>query len=142
MQITMASKADIDQILKLQAQIYRVEKQTEGAEKSLEDQMADETCNIIVAKENGKVIGTATLYYINVAVRSRPYALVEGLVVDENHRSKGFGTSLFDKCVEIARAKNCYKIIFTSGTDRTNAHKFYESHGFKKWGLEFRMDLK
>ena len=142
MQITIATEADIEGILKLQIQIYRTEKIADGAKGALKKQLSDETCDVIVAKENGKVIGTATLYYINVAVRSRPYALVEGLVVDENHRSKGFGTSLFDKCVEIARAKNCYKIIFTSGTDRTNAHKFYESHGFKKWGLEFRMDLK
>ena len=43
--------------------------------------------------------------------------------------------------LEIARGKNCYKMIFTSGTDRPDAHKFYEKLGFKKWGLEFRKDL-
>ena len=142
MQISIATKTDIDAILKLQTQIYRTEKIADGAESALKKQLADKTCDVIVAKdESGKIFATAAVYYIEVPVRNRPYAFLEGLVVDQSTRGQGVGTKMFDKILELARAKNCYKILFTSGTDRTDAHKLYEKLGFKKWGLEFRMDL-
>ncbi|OGY24398.1 MAG: hypothetical protein A2126_04945 [Candidatus Woykebacteria bacterium GWB1_45_5] len=107
----------------------------------MEKQMSDETCEVLVAVDSGKIISTCAIYYIEVPVRNRPYAFLEGLVVDESARGHGVGTKMFDKILELARARNCYKIIFTSGADRTDAHKLYEKLGFKKWGLEFRMDL-
>jgi len=141
MQITKATPNDIDAILNLQTQIYRVEKVADKARETLTKQLEDKSCDILTVKDKGKTIATATIYYIKVAVRARPYALLEGLVVDKNQRSQGVGTALFEKCIEVARAKNCYKMIFTSGQDRTDVHRFYEKPGFKKWGLEFRKDL-
>lgn len=139
--IEIATEADITDILKLQTQIYRTDKIADGAEEALEKQLKDETCDILVAKINDQVIATAVLYYIGVAIRSSHYALLEGLVVDKSQRGKGVGTEFFKKCIDTAKSKGCYKIIFTSGSDRTDAHKFYEKNGFVKWGLEFRMDL-
>ncbi|KKS83881.1 MAG: GCN5-related N-acetyltransferase [Candidatus Gottesmanbacteria bacterium GW2011_GWA1_43_11] len=141
MEIRIAKPEDTDQILALQTQIYRTEKIADGAKEALEKQMSDETCEVLVAVDSGKIISTCAIYYIEVPVRNRPYAFLEGLVVDESARGHGVGTKMFDKILELARARNCYKIIFTSGADRTDAHKLYEKLGFKKWGLEFRMDL-
>ena|SRR3989344_6306475 len=141
MQITKATPEDFNTILALQSQIYRAEKISDGAYKAFKKQLQKDSCEILVAKLNNQVVATATIYYIEVALRARPYALLEGLVVEKSHRSHGIGTALFEKCIEIVKSKNCYKMIFTSGTDRPDAHKFYEKLGFKKWGLEFRKDL-
>ena len=141
MQITKATPEDINAILALQSQIYRVDQIAENAASRLQDQLKDQSCDVLVARQDDKAVATATIYYIEVALRARPYALLEGLVVDKSHRAHGIGTALFEKCIEIAKSKNCYKMIFTSGKDRPDAHKFYEKLGFKKWGLEFRMDL-
>ena len=141
MEITEATQDDINAILNLQTQIYRVNGIADSARQTLEKQLQDQSCTVLVAKDSSKAIATATIYYIEVAVRARPYAFLEGLVVDKSKRNHGIGTALFEKCIEIAKSKNCYKMIFTSGTDRQDAHKFYEKLGFKKWGLEFRMDL-
>lgn len=141
MEIAKATNEDIDSILALQKQIYRVDKVSENARKILGQQFEDDTCDVLVARQDGKVIATATIYYIEVAARARPYAFLEGLVVDESHRGHGIGTALFEKCIGIAKSKDCYKLIFTSGQDRQDAHKFYEKLGFRQWGLEFRMDL-
>lgn len=142
MEIAIAKPADIDAILKLQTQIYRTEKITDGAKSALEKQLTDETCEVLIAKdESGKVVATAAIYYIEVPVRGRPYAFLEGLVVDESARGQGIGTKMFEKILELARTRHCYKIIFTSGADRLDAHKLYEKLGFKKWGVEFRMDF-
>jgi N-acetylglutamate synthase-like GNAT family acetyltransferase len=141
MLIREATEADADSILDLQTQIYRTDKIADGARVALTSQLKDETCDILVAKINNQVVATAVLYYVSVAVRNSHYALLEGLVVDRSQRGKGVGTEFFKKCIETAKTKGCYKIIFTSGSDRKSAHKFYEKHGFRKWGLEFRMDL-
>jgi GNAT superfamily N-acetyltransferase len=141
MQVTLAKKEDIEAILALQTQIYRVEEIDSSAKDVLEKQLEDDSCNVLIAKDKDKVIGTATIYYLQVASRGKPYALLEGLVVDKSQRGKGYGTELFKKSTEIAKQNNCYKMIFTSGFDRDGAHKFYEKLGFKKWGFEFRKDL-
>lgn len=141
MQIRQATEADTREILKLQTQIYRTDKIADNAESDLKKQLKDSSCKVLVVEDEGKIIATGVIYIIQVPVRARPYALLEGIVVDENIRGKGIGTKFFDEIIAICKYLNCYKILFTSGTDRTEAHKFYEKLGFKKWGLEFRMDL-
>ncbi len=141
MEITLAADSDIDEILELQKQIYRVDNISPNAHKTLIEQIKNDACDVVVVKDNGNVLATATIYYINVALRGTPYGLLEGLVVHETHRGKGIGTMFIKKCIEIARDNKCYKLIFTSGDDRSQIHHFYEKLGFVKWGLEFRMDL-
>lgn len=142
MQLREANEKDIEEILKLQPQIYRVEKISPNAKEAILSQLKDETCTVLVAEDDShKVIATGIIYYIQVAIRNQPYALFEGIVVEETARGKGTGTAMLKEMIAIARYKNCYKIIFTSGADRKEAHAFYEKMGFKKWGVEFRMDL-
>lgn len=141
MNITLATKDDIAGILPLQAQIYRIKSLPKNAHQILGDLIDTAYCDVLVAKEGDEVVGTGTIFYLENPAHGRPYAFLEGVVVDESHRGRGVGTALSKKAVDLARQKNCYKIIFTSGMDRDNIHKFYENLGFKKWGFEFRMDL-
>lgn len=140
-EILDAKKEDIEAILELQTQIYRVTSLASNSRETLEKQLNDDSCQVLVAILDGIIIGTCTIYYIDVTAHGRPYAFLEGLVIHEDHRGNGHGTIFFKKCMEIAKEKGCYKMLFTSGMDRKKAHKFYEKLGFKKWGYEFRMDL-
>jgi len=142
MEITQATKADIDGILAIQSQIYRIDTLPKNAAEILSDLIESDNCTVIVAKENGTVLSSALLFYLLIPAHGKPYALLEGMVVDKNIRGKGVGTALMKKIIAVAGEKGCYKINFTSGKDRADTHKFYENLGFKKWGLEFRMDLK
>lgn len=49
------------------------------------------------------------------------------LVTNVNHRSKGFGEQLFRYLVERAENKGCEKIALSSGLQRDEAHRFYET---------------
>ena len=142
MEISLATKDDIEDILPLQKQIYRVSTLPQNVKQLLEELIDANHCDVLVAKVENKVVGTGTIFYLASPAHGKPYAFLEGIVVDENHRGKGIGTALSKKIIDLARQKNCHKIIFTSGMDRADIHKFYENLGFKKWGLEFRMDLK
>ena len=93
-------------------------------------------------KENEKEIGRARIYLIWNDLHKRPYALLEDVYVNEKFRSKGFGSKIVKKAIEIARKNNCYKIIATSRRSRKKVHKFYLKNGFKEWGKEFRLELQ
>lgn len=141
LEITEAKVEDIEAILELQTQIYRVDSINPNGKLRLEIQIENKACQVLVAKLDNKVIGTATIYFIDVSVRDKSYAFLEGLVIHEDHRGNGHGTEFFQECVKQAKLKGCYKMLFTSGMDREDAHKFYEKLGFRKQGFEFRMDL-
>src|SRR3989344_1506674 len=142
MQIELATKEDLDGILALQNQVYRVGKLHTNAEKILVDLIDADYCDIVIAKKDNKIIGSAFLFYMPIPAHGKPYVLLEGMVVDKKFRGQGIGSILVEKAINTARQKHCYKMIFTSGFDRKQIHKFYEKFGFTKWGWEFRMDLK
>ena len=96
----------------------------------------------IFVEENGREIGRCFIYLIKNDLHEEPYALLEDVFVDENFRGRGIGTELVKKAIEIAKKLNCYKIIATSRFERENIHEWYQKLGFKKFGYEFRMDLK
>ena len=141
MQIIQAQKQHIPEAVKLQTQIYRTKEVAPNAHRRFEDLTNDPNCDVLVAVEGEKILATCLVFYIHVPVRGRSFAFVEGLVVDETTRGRGIGSAMLSECVKLARKRDCYKIIFTSGFDRQQAHGLYEKLGFKKWGFEFRMDL-
>ena len=96
----------------------------------------------ISVKENRKEIGRCFIYLIKNDLHKEPYALLEDVFVDEEYRKKGIGTQLVKRAIELAKKLNCYKIIATSRFERENLHEWYQELGFKKHGLEFRIDLK
>jgi len=93
-------------------------------------------------KEGKKTIGRAFLYIIKNDLHKAPYGLLEDLFVEEEYRSQGLGKKLLLRVIAEAKKRKLYKLIGTSRTFRTAVHSFYEKYGFKKWGAEFRMDIK
>lgn len=140
-EIRTATSGDVEAISTLQTQIYRVKELAPNANRILEDQIKSPACDVLVADDDGKIVASGLLYYIDIPARGRPFALMEGLVVDSRSRNQGIGSAMIAELIRLARRRDCYKLIFTSGFDREDAHKLYEKLGFKKWGFEFRMDL-
>lgn len=140
-EITLATKDDLEGILPLQTQIYRIKNLPENAPQVLEELIDANYCDVFVAKDDNKIVGSGLIFYLKNPAHERPFAFLEGVVVDNDYRGQGIGTALSKFAIELARNKNCYKIIFTSGNNRADIHKFYENLGFIKWGHEFRMDL-
>ncbi len=94
-----------------------------------------------IAEENGRVVGRAYLYLIYNDLHAQPYGLLEDLFVEETYRSKGIGGGLLQSVIDEAKACGCYKLIGTSRSERTDVHVWYERAGFKKYGIEFRLDF-
>jgi N-acetylglutamate synthase-like GNAT family acetyltransferase len=95
--------------------------------------------SLLVAEENGEVIGTTVLAILpGMAHSTSPFAVIEYVVVDEQKRSKGVGKILMDYCKDAAKEAGCYKIMLTSDKRRDRAHKFYRSMGFTAEAEGFR----
>lgn len=95
----------------------------------------------ITVEENGKVMGRAHMYLIKNDLHEEPYGLLEDVFVKEEFRGRGLGTKLTQAVIDEAKARRCYKLIATSRESREAVHKLYEKLGFKKYGIEFRMDF-
>ena len=46
---------------------------------------------------------------------------------------------MMEFALDLCRAKGCYKLMLSSNAKRKRAHAFYESLGFERHGLSFRV---
>jgi GNAT superfamily N-acetyltransferase len=77
-----------------------------------------------IAVEGESVLGVAVFRIIeNTAAGRKLY--VDDLVSDETQRSKGVGKLLLNGLTQEARQRSCLTFDLDSGTQRTDAHRFY-----------------
>jgi GNAT superfamily N-acetyltransferase len=92
---------------------------------------ADPNTRLLVAEDEGRVVGTLTLYTLpNLSHGGRSTALVENVVVDATLRGGGVGRLLMAEAERLAREAGCYKVALTSNNKRAPAHAFYETIGY------------
>jgi len=93
---------------------------------------------IFVYEIESKVVGMATILieqkFIHAGSR---IGHIEDVVVTKNFRGLGIGKKLIEKCLEIARERDCYKVILDC--DDKNV-KFYEKIGFIKFGNSMKIN--
>ncbi len=95
----------------------------------------------ILEQTSNKEIARVYLYLLTNDLHQEPFGFIEDLYVEETHRGQGIGTQLIQHVIEQAKQHGCYKLICTSRHTREQIHLMYEKHGFKNYGLEFRMDF-
>jgi predicted N-acetyltransferase YhbS len=72
---------------------------------------------VIVAEENGKLIGLITLSY-PVAIRcAGKYTCIEEFIVSETVRGRGIGTQLLQAVLDEAKKRGCYEIQVNAPTE-------------------------
>ncbi|MBI3433053.1 MAG: GNAT family N-acetyltransferase [Hydrogenophilales bacterium] len=65
------------------------------------------------------------------------FLYVDDLVALPAHRSKGFGARLLSWLREFAAKEGCLQMHLDSGTQRKDAHRFYEREGMSVAGFHF-----
>ncbi len=92
----------------------------------------DPHSTVLVAVNHGvDVVGMLQLLtFRHVQHRGGRCAEIESMHVRHDLRYSGIGGKLLDHAVEIARDMGCYRVQLTSNTQRPDAHRFYERHGF------------
>ncbi|WP_181592535.1 GNAT family N-acetyltransferase [Paenibacillus sp. YN15] len=86
---------------------------------------------IFVYEEQGELLGSLTLNICMQALHGeQPYAIVENVIVHEDHRSKNIGQQLFRHVEEYCNSIHCHRIMLLSKATRIRAHRFFEREGY------------
>ena len=98
---------------------------------------------IYVARTDGDIVGTFSLLVNQLFSHNGGRALiVEDVAVKKSCQGKGIGRAMMEFAVARAKELGCYKIMLSSGVQRTEAHAFYENMGFKRHGFSFLLDVE
>jgi GNAT superfamily N-acetyltransferase len=104
----------------------------EAARKAFVDLLARDDVHFIVAEEGGVPVATCMLAVIpNLASGARAFGVIEHVVTLSTHRKRGFGRLVLQYALDKAWSRNCCKVVLLSGARRTEAHRLYESVGFR-----------
>jgi len=103
----------------------------------------DPNHELIVAEQNGEVIGTLHLMFLpSVSFQGGLRAQVESVRVDKRFQSQGIGSEMMKWAMERAKQRGAHVVQLTTHKSRVDAHRFYERLGFRGSHLGMKMSLK
>lgn len=92
---------------------------------------ADPNQNLIVAEDNGEVIGTAQLSFIPyLTYQGGVRAQIEAVRIKASRRGSGLGELLFKWMIAKAEDEGAHVLQLTTDKQRPDALRFYEKLGF------------
>lgn len=87
---------------------------------------------IVVENENGEIIGTLQLSYIQyLTYQGGIRAQIEAVRIQKDKRGLGIGKIMFQWAIKRAKERNAHLLQLTTDKKRLKAIKFYEDLGFK-----------
>ena len=99
-------------------------------EAELNSLIASPQSHLYALEYDEKIIGMVTLC-INQCPTGRK-AWIEDVVVDQNHRGKGYGKLMLRKAMEECQNRGNVTLMLTSRPSRIVANQLYQSLGFEK----------
>ena len=146
MKIRNGITKDISEITKLLEELGRPQPKNKlertKFEKLIQQYLSDDDKQILLAEDNSKIVGMASLVFLPRLNQNKPELWIPDLVVSKDYQNKGIGKELVKACVKIAKTKNCFRIRLESGNKRKDTHKFYKKTGFEQYALTFRKPVK
>jgi len=95
--------------------------------------MEDPNHYCLVIEDEGVIVSSCIVVIIkNLTRNARPYAIIENVVTHSQYRRKGYGTAILKKAIEIAKEKNCYKVMLATSSKDEAVLRFYEKAGFDR----------
>jgi GNAT superfamily N-acetyltransferase len=101
----------------------------EAAKLRLAAAIASGEAAVLVADDDGELVGFCTAYLELDSVRYGRRCWVEDLAVDPGRRSQGVGGTLLDAAEDWARGRGATHLELDTGLAREDAQRFYERRG-------------
>ncbi len=95
----------------------------------LETLVDSQAVNLLVARVEGRIVGSLTLVLFRVPTGQR--AWIEDVVVDEAARGHGVGAALVDEALRLAERAGARTVDLTSRATREAANRLYVRLGFE-----------
>jgi len=114
----------------------------EGYTRAFAEIRADPRHRLVVVEDDGAVVGTLQLSFLPHLVRQgTERAQVEAVRIAATHRGSGLGRALVGWAVDQARERGCGLVQLTTDATRPDAHRFYESLGFRGSHVGMKLTL-
>ena len=103
---------------------------------------ADPRQLLAVAVLDGRVVGTLQLTFLPYLThQGGERALIEAVRIAGHVRGTGLGRTMLEWAIEQARQRGCRMVQLTTDKQRVDAHRFYESLGFRAIHEGMRLPL-
>lgn len=99
-------------------------------EEELNTLLSSSQSHFYVLESDGQFIGMTTLCLYQCPTGWK--AWIEDVVVDQNHRGKGYGKLMVRKAMEECKNRGNVTLMLTSRPSRIVANQLYQSLGFEK----------
>lgn len=129
------NEGDFDGLMKLYMQLHDnpMPEKTDEIMALWSSILNDRNHHIIVAEVGGEIVSSCVCVIIpNLTRGQRPYAFVENVITDENHRKQGLATACLYYAKQIAERENCYKMMLLTGSKQESTLNFYERAGYNR----------
>lgn len=103
--------------------------------------MAAEGRVVLVAEQDGRVVGCLSTSVMRVLHRPAPVGRISMMVVEEGLRGQGIGAALVRAAEARLASEGCYMVEVTSHARRTDAHRFYEKLGYAKTSVRLAREI-
>lgn len=124
---------ELNELLELYLHLHEssVPEITENLLKTWEAIVQDKNHHIIVKEVDNKIVSSCVCVIIpNLTRNIRPYAFIENVVTNKDHRSKGYATECLNFAKAIAEKENCYKMMLLTGSKEEATLRFYNKAGY------------
>lgn len=121
-------------------QFYKQSEDIDGATVFLQERMEKNETVILLALEDGEVVGFTQLFPIFSSVSMRKAWLLNDLFVQADQRGKGIGTKLLDAAKQLGRNTEAKWLLLQTGADNKTAQAVYEKNGWVRendWFYQF-----
>jgi GNAT superfamily N-acetyltransferase len=130
--IRRAKNSDATRIAELCGQLGYPAKPAEIAQRLLKIKPANQHAVLVAESPERKVVGWLHVS-VSPLLEVQLRAEVNGLVVDDDERSRGTGAVLLRAAEDWARTRGCKHMSVRSNVLRERAHKFYLRHGYEQY---------
>lgn len=128
-----AREEDLDALLQLYTHLHEssIPNKDEHLISTWKKIVDDPDHHLIVCEVNGEIVSSCVCVVIpNLTRNIRPYAFVENVVTNGNHRGKGYASTCLKYASWIARDADCYKIMLLTGSKEEKTLSFYKNAGY------------
>ncbi|WP_114791224.1 GNAT family N-acetyltransferase [Niabella yanshanensis] len=148
MQIRKAYSGDLDTLLEFEQGIIEAERPFDVTLKTgqfhyynLKEMLNRDDCAIIVAEENGQLIGSGSARILDAKPYNNygSYSFLGFMYVDPSFRGRGVNRLIIDALKEWTKSKGLSEIRLQVYSDNSSAINAYEKVGFKPILTEMRL---
>jgi ribosomal protein S18 acetylase RimI-like enzyme len=132
MEIRKLTENDLVSLAVLYKQFWGEESSLEKMRATFQRLKRNSSYILLVADEQNNLVGSVMgIICEELYGDCKPFMVVEDVIVDKHQRRLGIASSLMGELEIYAAKHNCNYIIFVTESERAEAHKFYESLGYK-----------